>query len=246
MSGQDVQRPGAQAAGPGPAARPLDRPTVAVVAAGLSRVYRRGAERINALKGIDLTIAAGEFVAIVGRSGSGKTTLLNLLGLMDRPTAGSLRVLGADVTGRGRRFDSLRRDNIGFVFQEFYLLAGLTALENVLVPALWSGSAGRVRRRAVELLELVGLGHRISHRPAELSGGEMQRVAVARALVNSPKLLLADEPTGNLDTKTRDEVISLLTRLNRDSGLSVVLATHDLSLESRFSRVIHLEDGVAG
>jgi ABC-type lipoprotein export system ATPase subunit len=219
-----------------------------VVASGLCRVYRRGAERIHALKGIDLTITAGEFVGVVGPSGAGKTTLLNLLGLMDRPTSGSLTVLGSDVTHRGARLDALRRRNVGFVFQEFYLLPGLTALENVLLPSLWARDVvtrdGRARDRGLELLRMVGLEHRASHRPAELSGGEMQRVAIARALAGSPRLLLADEPTGNLDTKTRDGVISLLPTLNRDSGLTVVLATHDLSLESRFTRVIRLEDGV--
>jgi ABC-type lipoprotein export system ATPase subunit len=152
------------------------------------------------------------------------------------------------------KLDALRRKNIGFVFQEFYLMPTLTALENVLLPMMWGDSGhdpkpkegfGHVppRTRAHELLELVGLKHRITHRPTELSGGEMQRVAIARALINSPRLLLADEPTGNLDTKTRDEVLNLLTSLNRDSGLTVLVATHDWSLESRFSRVIRLEDG---
>jgi putative ABC transport system ATP-binding protein len=211
-----------------------------VVARGLVREYRRGGERIRALRGIDLDIAPGEFVGLVGHSGAGKTTLLNLVGLMDRPTRGSLVVLGQDVARRGR-LDALRRKNIGFVFQEFYLMPNLTALDNVLLPTLWGGP--RRVGRARELLELVGLGRRTSHRPTELSGGEMQRVAIARALVNSPRLLLADEPTGNLDTKTRDDVFRLLAELNRDSALTVVVATHDWSLESRFSRIIRLEDG---
>ena len=227
----------------------------AVVARGLTRVYRRGAETIQALKGIDLDIQCGEFVGVVGHSGAGKTTLLNLVGLMDRPTEGRLEVLGTDVTRRGVRFDALRRKNIGFVFQEFYLMPTLTALENVLLPTMWGkardmteiGSAisDRVpsRQRAAELLDLVGLGQRMTHKPSELSGGEMQRVAVARALVNGPRLLLADELTGNLDTVTRDGIFLLLRALNRDSGLTVIVATHDLSLESRFTRVIRLEDG---
>jgi putative ABC transport system ATP-binding protein len=225
------------------------------MASGLTRVYRRGAETIRALNRIDLDIRRGEFVGIVGHSGAGKTTLLNLMGLMDRPTEGRLEVLGTDVTRRRVRFDALRRANIGFVFQEFYLMPTLTALENVLLPSMWGkGSAERrtenaelpkgVRDRAKELLDLVGLKQRMTHRPSELSGGEMQRVAVARALVNSPRLLLADEPTGNLDTSTRDGIFNLLLGLNRDSGLTVVVATHDLSLESRFARVIRLEDGV--
>jgi len=223
----------------------------AVEARGLTRLYRRGAEKIQALKGIDLTIGSGEFVGVVGHSGAGKTTLLNLIGLMDRPTAGSLEVLGTDVTRRGVRLDALRRKNIGFVFQEFYLIPTLTAAENVLLPTMW-GKGGNDERgtmneerpeRAKELLNLVGLGHRMTHKPSELSGGEMQRVAVARALVNSPQLLLADEPTGNLDTATRDGIFNLFLALNRDSGLTVIVATHDLSLESRFARVLRLEDG---
>ena len=213
----------------------------AVEAKGLVRTYRRGAETIQALKGIDLDIQCGEFVGVVGHSGAGKTTLLNLVGLMDRATDGSLSVLGHDTARRGVGFDALRRKNIGFVFQEFYLMPTLTALENVLLPSMWGGGSLKVRAR--ELLERVGLGQRMTHKPSELSGGEMQRVAVARALVNSPRLLLADEPTGNLDTVTRDGIFNLLLGLNRDSGLTVVVATHDLSLESRFARVIRLEDG---
>jgi ABC-type lipoprotein export system ATPase subunit len=226
----------------------------AVQAKGLVRTYRRGVEKIHALKGIDLDIQCGEFVGVVGHSGAGKTTLLNLIGLMDRATEGELEVLGHDTARRGTRFDALRRENIGFVFQEFYLMPTLTATENVLLPTMWgkardmtetSDVSDRVpsRKRAMELLNLVGLGQRMTHKPSELSGGEMQRVAVARALVNNPRLLLADEPTGNLDTVTRDGIFNLLLALNRDSGLTLVVATHDLSLESRFTRVIRLEDG---
>ncbi len=214
----------------------------AVEAKGLVRTYRRGVEKIQALKGIDLNIQCGEFVGVVGHSGAGKTTLLNLIGLMDRATEGGLSVLGHDTARRGVGFDALRRKNIGFVFQEFYLMPTLTALENVLLPSMWGGS-GSLKARARELLDRVGLKQRMTHKPSELSGGEMQRVAVARALVNSPRLLLADEPTGNLDTLTRDGIFTLLLALNRDSGLTVIVATHDLSLESRFSRVIRLEDG---
>jgi putative ABC transport system ATP-binding protein len=214
----------------------------AVEAKGLVRTYRRGAETIEALKGVDLDIQCGEFVGVVGHSGAGKTTLLNLIGLMDRATDGSLSVLGNDTARRGVGFDALRRKNIGFVFQEFYLMPTLTALENVLLPSMWGGG-GSLKVRARELLDRVGLKQRMTHKPSELSGGEMQRVAVARALVNSPRLLLADEPTGNLDTVTRDDIFNLLLALNRDSGLTVIVATHDLSLESRFTRVIRLEDG---
>jgi ABC-type lipoprotein export system ATPase subunit len=214
----------------------------AVEAKGLVRTYRRGVEKIQALKGISLDIQCGEFTGVVGHSGAGKTTLLNLIGLMDRATEGGLSVLGHDTARRGVGFDALRRKNIGFVFQEFYLMPTLTALENVLLPSMWGGG-GSLKARARELLDRVGLGQRMTHKPSELSGGEMQRVAVARALVNSPRLLLADEPTGNLDTLTRDGIFNLLLALNRDSGLTVVVATHDLSLESRFTRVVRLEDG---
>ncbi len=214
-----------------------------VEARGLTRVYRRGAERIRALKGIDFGIRPGEFLGLVGHSGAGKTTLLNLVGLMDHPSEGRLSVLGHDVSSRHRRMDALRRENIGFVFQEFYLISTLTALENVLLPGMWGGANGSSKNRAQQLLERVGLGRRMTHRPSELSGGEMQRVAVARALVHEPKLLLADEPTGNLDTRTRDDIFALLEELNEKEGLTVVVATHDRGLEDRFGRIVRLEDG---
>jgi putative ABC transport system ATP-binding protein len=212
-----------------------------VQASGLVRRYRRGSETITALKGIDVSIRAGEFVGVVGRAGAGKTTLLNLLGLMDRPSAGRLEVFGQEVSRSGAGLDRLRRENVGFVFQEFYLVHTLSALENAMLPALWTGRDLKARART--LLDRVGLGARIRHRPGELSGGEMQRVAVARALVNSPRLLLADEPTGNLDTQTRDAIFDLLAELNRSEQLTVLVATHDRSLEPRFGRVIRLEDG---
>jgi putative ABC transport system ATP-binding protein len=220
---------------------PILRSAPAVKGTGLLRRYQRGAETICALKGIDFEIETGEFLGIVGRAGAGKTTLLNLIGLMDRPSEGELVVLDHNVTRRGTSLDRLRRDNVGFVFQEFYLISFLTALENVMLPALWSGR--NLAQKARALLDRVGLSLRITHRPGELSGGEMQRVAVARALVNSPRLLLADEPTGNLDTRTRDSIFDLLEELNRTEKLTVVVATHDLSLEPRFQRVIRLEEG---
>jgi ABC-type lipoprotein export system ATPase subunit len=212
-----------------------------VEAEKLVRKYQRGTETICAVKGIDFSIQVGEFLGVTGKAGAGKTTLLNLIGLMDKPTEGRLNVLNHDVTRRGINLDRLRRENVGFVFQEFYLIHTLTALENVMLPALWTGH--NLDPKAKVLLDRVGLSHRITHRPSELSGGEMQRVAVARALVNSPKLLLADEPTGNLDTKTRDSIFNLLQELNQTEKLTVVVATHDLSLEPRFQRVLHLEEG---
>jgi putative ABC transport system ATP-binding protein len=216
-----------------------------IKARALTRTYRRGSETIDALKGIDLDIGPGEFVCVLGPSGAGKTTLLNLCGLMDRPTKGALSVAGVPISGNGRalseaRMDSLRRRNIGFVFGEFFLIPGLSALQNVELPMLWTGKTDSPRAR--ELLEKVGLGHRINHTPRELSGGEMQRVAVARALSNKPKLLLADEPTANLDTRTRDDIFGLLRELNA-GGLTVVLATHDTEIAGRSDRVIRLDEG---
>jgi putative ABC transport system ATP-binding protein len=212
----------------------------------VAKSYRRGATEVVALRDITLDLAAGGFYCVLGPSGAGKTTLLNLLGVMDVPTSGSLEVTGnlvSDAGGvrmpEGAR-DRLRREEIGFIFTEFFLMSTLTALENVQMPLLWTGRPDR--RYAAELLGRVGLGHRLGHRPAEMSGGEMQRVAIARALVNRPRLLLADEPTGNLDTRTRDGILDLFEELNRD-GLTVVLATHDRDLAQRVRTVVCLSDG---
>lgn len=217
-----------------------------VTAERLRKTYPLGAAHVEALKGVDLELKRGEFTVLLGPSGAGKTTTLNLLGCLDRPTGGSLSVAGQTVFAEDRgpgesRLDSLRRKHIGVVFTEFFLLPTLTATENVALPLLWSGK--RNGGRAEELLRAVGLEHRLTHYPSELSGGEMQRVAITRALVNEPDLLLADEPTGNLDTRTRDEIFEVLQRLNRDRGLTILLATHDRELAARFPRVIHLRDG---
>ena len=212
-------------------------------------MYRRGAEEIHALRDITLELEGGGFYCVLGPSGAGKTTLLNLLGVMDVPTAGTLEVAGGTIMEAGRvrlsegSRDRLRRENVGFVFTEFFLMPTLTAVENVRMPLLWSGRQDR--RYAVELLERVGLGHRLTHLPSELSGGEMQRVAIARALVNRPRLLLADEPTGNVDTKTRDGILELFRALNAD-GLTIVLATHDRELAAKIDRVIPLHEGRIG
>ena len=217
-----------------------------VQAEGIVKVYRRGSEEIHALKGVDVAIAPGEFVCLLGHSGAGKTTMLNLLGLMDRVTEGELEIVGRRISGRGMKrlpedkLDEIRRENIGFIFQQFYLMSTLTAVENVEMPLLWSETSKP--GRAKELLERVGLSHRMNHKPSELSGGEQQRVAVARALINEPKLLLADEPTGNLDTKTRDSVFELFRQLNQE-GLAILVATHDAELAERVDRVIRIEDG---
>jgi len=199
------------------------------------------------LQGVDLVVSAGEFVSIIGPSGSGKTTLLGLLAGLDRPTRGTVRLLGQDLgalteDGRAR----LRVEKVGFVFQTFHLLPTLTALENVLVPLELRGGGANgkaMRERAVSLLERVGLGARLDHYPSQLSGGEQQRVAVARAFANEPQVLFADEPTGNLDAETGRGVVELLLELNRESGATVVLVTHDLELAARGDRVVRLAGG---
>jgi putative ABC transport system ATP-binding protein len=224
----------------------VPEPSPVVEADGLGKRYRRGADVVAALSDVTLRFEDGGFYGVVGPSGAGKTTLLNLLGAMDLPSSGTLRVAGQDIAAGGRAVisesgrDRLRRRRIGFVFTEFFLIPTLTALENVSLPLLWNGRSDRAR--AVALLERVGLGSRLSHRPGEMSGGEMQRVAIARSLVNEPRLLLADEPTGNLDTRTRDSIFALFQELNAD-GLTVVLATHDRELADRIGAVVHLEDG---
>jgi len=215
-----------------------------VDARALVREYRMGDEIVPALRGVSLTVDPGEYVAIVGPSGCGKSTLLNLLGVIDRPTTGELSIAGERVDrlsdGRATEF-RLRR--IGFVFQRFYLMQALTARENVELPLAEAGLAGTERRdRALELLDYVGLRRRERHRPSQLSGGEQQRVAIARALANRPALLLADEPTGELDARTGAEMIGLFERLNAD-GTTIVVVTHDEDLARAAKRVVHMRDG---
>jgi putative ABC transport system ATP-binding protein len=213
----------------------------AVEAIALTRTYQRGRETVRALDGVSFEIGGGEFVAITGPSGAGKTTLLNLIGCMDVPSAGTLRIGGQEVqkldeSGRTR----LRREQIGFVFQHFGLIPTLTVAENVALPAMFARRNGVVK--VDELLDRVGLAHRRTHRPHELSGGEMQRVAIARALVNQPRLILADEPTGNLDSATGDSIIALFQQLNRD-GMTVVVVTHNTTMAQAARRKIALVDG---
>jgi ABC-type lipoprotein export system ATPase subunit len=223
-----------------PARLETDR-SVVVEAADLIKVYRRGHEEVRAVDGISFVIREGEFVAVVGPSGAGKSTLLQLLGGMDTPTSGSLRLAGREVSGMSDgELTRLRRTFVGFVFQHFGLVPTLTVAENVALPCLFSHR--EARGRVDSLLERVGLSHRRSHRPAQLSGGEMQRVAIARALVNDPRLVLADEPTGNLDSRTSDRILELLRELNRD-GLTVVVVTHNESLAASADRRIILRDG---
>jgi putative ABC transport system ATP-binding protein len=201
------------------------------------KAYGSGGARVHAVDGIDLVIERGEFVVIAGPSGSGKTTLLQLLGALDRPTSGSVVFEGTDLATVGDRgLARLRRDRLGFVFQQFNLIPTLTALQNVEVPM--NGN----RPRALELLECVGLGARAGHLPSQLSGGEQQRVAIARALANQPDVVLADEPTGNLDSATGEEIVALLRGLWED-GLSLVLITHDPAVAGTAPRIVHMRDG---
>ena len=211
----------------------------------LRKTYRVGDSRVAAVDGISLAIAAGDFVSIMGPSGSGKTTLLNLLGCIDRPTGGAVLVRGRDVSGfSDAQLDRVRLRDIGFVFQRVNLIPILTAVENVEQPMEIAGAPARERReRALELLDLVGLKPRANHRPTQLSGGEQQRVGIARSLANHPAVILADEPTGNLDSKTATGIIDLLRRLNRDNGQAIVMVTHNREVGGVADRIITMRDG---
>jgi putative ABC transport system ATP-binding protein len=214
-------------------------------AQNLARRYPMGKTFVDALRGVDLEITAGEFVALVGPSGSGKSTLLHLIGGLVRPTAGEIWVGDLEL-GRSsdKQLVTYRRDTLGFIFQNFNLLPIKSAVENVEVPLMLAGANRSARRqRAEELLANVGLATRAGHRPSELSGGEQQRVAIARALANRPRLLLADEPTGNLDSSTGREILALLQRLVRNEGLTLLLVTHDMNVASYADRIVHLLDG---
>jgi putative ABC transport system ATP-binding protein len=219
--------------------------TAAIVADDVSRTYELDGVSVQALRGVSLTVEAGDYVAIVGTSGSGKSTLMHLLGGLDRPTGGTLLIGGRDVsTLSPNEMAELRNTTIGFVFQSFHLLARTTAQDNVGLPLVYRGIGRRDRRdRAAAMLERVGLGHRITHRPNQMSGGEQQRVAIARALVTGPSVLLADEPTGNLDSVTGQSVLALLETLV-DDGVAVVLVTHDRDVAARARRQIVMKDGL--
>ncbi|MEM2954259.1 MAG: ATP-binding cassette domain-containing protein [Candidatus Bathyarchaeia archaeon] len=211
----------------------------------LDKVYRLGGRSIRALSNINLKVEKGDFVSVMGPSGSGKTTLLNVLGCLDRPTKGRIVLDGVDVTALPEKeLYKIRRYKVGFVFQTFNLLPYLSALENVELPMEGTGkSKGEMRRRARELLRLVGLAERENHKPFRLSAGEQQRVAIARALANNPSIVLADEPTGNLDAKTKYEIVRLLGRLNIEQGTTIVMVTHDGAIASHARRVLFLSDG---
>ncbi len=213
---------------------------------GVTKVYGRGESEVRALAGVDMRIEQGEFVAVMGPSGSGKSTCLNVLGCLDSPTAGSYLFKGVDVARLTLdQLAMLRRSYLGFVFQGFNLLARTTALENVELPLIYRGiRAAERRRRALRALHDVGLEGREKHTPAELSGGQQQRVAIARAIVTNPSLLLADEPTGNLDTARKGEIMQLLVELNQTRGITIAMVTHEPDMAAYASRVVHFRDGV--
>jgi ABC-type lipoprotein export system ATPase subunit len=212
---------------------------------GVTKQYRQAGTTINAIDDVNLTIEGGEFLAIVGRSGSGKTTLLDVCGLLMRPTSGKVLIDGVDAASLSeRRRAELRGRSIGFIFQEYNLIPTLNVLGNVMLPLRYSGGDRREGRdRATNLLDAVGLSDRIAHRPDQLSGGQQQRVAIARALVQRPALVLADEPTGAVDTQTASELIAMLRGLSRDEGVTVAIVTHDLDLAARTDRIVRLQDG---
>ncbi len=212
---------------------------------GITRVYGMGDAAVHALAGVDLDVHRGEFVSLMGPSGSGKSTAMNTLGLLDLPTAGTYHFRGVEVTGLDRRSRALlRRHYIGFVFQGFNLLSRSSAVENVELPLVYRGVGGGERRRkALAALHEVGLGDRAHHRPNQLSGGQQQRVAIARAIVTEPDVLLADEPTGNLDSTTSHEIMELLTRLNRERGITILMVSHEPDMAAYTPRIVHFLDG---
>jgi putative ABC transport system ATP-binding protein len=210
---------------------------------GISKIYGQGDAAVHALRDVDLTVDRGEFVAIVGPSGCGKSTLMNLIGCLDQPTSGSYLLDGQPVDQLDDdQISAIRNQQIGFVFQQFNLLARTPAVENVELPLLYSHDSPAGRRRAIELLEQVGLGERVRHLPSELSGGQQQRVAIARALITDPAILLADEPTGALDSRAGLEIMAIFQRLHAD-GRTIVLVTHDLDLAEHTRRIVALQDG---
>lgn len=220
-------------------------------AVNLHKTYRKAAEKVPVLRGLDLDVQEGEFLSVVGASGSGKSTMMHLLGTLDRPDEGTIHLEGRRIDHLpARERDQLRNHTFGFIFQFYHLLPELNTLENVLAPLMirhsvwsWMRQRSGLKKRATELLDRVGLGHRLTHKPRELSGGEMQRAAIARALITHPRVLLADEPTGNLDAETGHQIVSLLRDLNRQEGLTIIMVTHNLDIVAETDRVVKMIQG---
>ena len=215
----------------------------AIYGEDLTRIFQRGSEKLYALKGVDFQISPGEIVSIVGRSGSGKTTLLNMIGCLDTLSEGTLYIGNTEVSRlKEKDLIKVRRENIGFVFQLFYLIPTLTAYENALLPLLFARRLDK-KEKVKEIFQKVGLGERLNMLPSELDGGDMQRIAIARSLVNEPRIILADEPTGRLESRSKEKIFGLFKKLAED-GLAIIIATHDLGLASRADRMIRLKDGM--
>jgi putative ABC transport system ATP-binding protein len=217
-----------------------------IIMDNVQKIYRMGQVEVPALRGVSIQVNEGEFVSIMGPSGSGKSTLMNIIGCLDIPTAGNYELDGISISGlNDNQLADIRNKKIGFVFQTFNLLAREEAIHNVELPTIYSDMPEKERReRALQMLEAVGLAHRSKHRPAEMSGGERQRVAIARALVNNPAIILADEPTGNLDSRTGEEIMSIFQRLNQEDKITIVLVSHERDIAEYSQRIIHLRDGL--
>ncbi|MHA1166868.1 MAG: ABC transporter ATP-binding protein [Candidatus Hodarchaeales archaeon] len=213
---------------------------------GLEKIYLEGSPgEVKALRGVDLSIAQGEFVSIMGASGSGKSTLLNIIGCMDKATRGSVHIDGVDIANVPQhKLNGVRKEKIGFVFQDMFLIGTMNAIDNVLVPLIPFGISKEDRVRAADLLKKAGLEKRMHHKPGEMSGGQKQRVAVCRALINDPLIILADEPTGNLDSKTGSEIMELLRQINREKGTTIIVVTHDPRVSDYATRTIEMTDGL--